>query len=116
MAGTAGLGDDTLELINLGLSTAEGTKTLLCELAGTLVLGVTEQLNDTALVWGKAVVWLVVVLAVARPLWQQFWIRCRIPRNLLDDLANEGGALAQVTLGLRWPSAGNAGLGFLMKY
>lgn len=89
MAGTAGLGDDTLELINLGLSTAEGTKTLLCELAGTLILGVAEQLNDAALVWGKA-------------------------RNLLDDLANEGGALAQMTLGLGWLSAGNAGLSFVV--
>ena len=59
MSDTAGLGDDTLELINLGLSTAEGTEALLCQLAGTLVLGVAEQLNDATLVWGKAVVLLV---------------------------------------------------------
>ena len=56
---TAGLGDDTLELINLGLGAAEGTKTLLCELAGTLVLGVAEQLNNAALVWGKASIMLI---------------------------------------------------------
>ena len=55
MTSAAGLSDDTLELINLSLGAAEGTKTLLCELAGTLVLGVAEQLNNTALVWGKAI-------------------------------------------------------------
>lgn len=56
VSSTAGLGDDTLELINLGLGAAEGTKTLLCELASTLVLGVAEQLNDAALVWCKTIV------------------------------------------------------------
>lgn len=54
VSGTAGLGDDTLELINLGLSTAEGTKTLLCQLTGTLVLAVAEQFDNAALVWGEA--------------------------------------------------------------
>lgn len=77
---TAGLSDDALELVNLGLGTTEGTESLLGELTGTLVLGVAEQLNDSALVGGKA-------------------------SNLLDDLTDESGALAQVTLG-----SGNTGL------
>lgn len=73
---TARLSDDTLELVDLSLSTAESTElrcelvyrslgfryrrlcstySLLGELTGTLVLGVTEQLNDSALVGGEAV-------------------------------------------------------------
>lgn len=107
MTSTAGLGDDTLELINLGLGAAEGTKTLLCELAGTLVLGVAEQLNNAALVWGKASMMLEYYTKL-------IWADCHLPRNLLDDLANESGALAQVTLGLRWLSAGNADLSLLL--
>jgi hypothetical protein len=54
VSGTARLGDDALELVDLLLGTAEGTEPLLGELTGTLVLAVTEQLNDTALVGGKA--------------------------------------------------------------
>ena len=30
------------------------TYSLLCELTSTLVLGVTEEFDDTTLVWGKA--------------------------------------------------------------
>jgi hypothetical protein len=52
---TAGLGDDTLELINLGLSTAEGTESLLGQLAGALVLAVAEEFDNATLVWGKAI-------------------------------------------------------------
>jgi hypothetical protein len=52
---TARLSDDTLELVDLGLGTAESTESLLGELTGTLVLGVAEQLDDSALVGGKAV-------------------------------------------------------------
>lgn len=54
MGGTTGVGNDALELVDLLLGTAEGTESLLGELAGTLVTGVAEQLNDTALVGGKA--------------------------------------------------------------
>jgi len=53
-SGTAGLGDDALELIDLGLGAAERTKTLLCQLAGALVLAVAEEFDDAALVWGEA--------------------------------------------------------------
>lgn len=54
VGGTTGVGNDALELVDLLLGTAEGTESLLGELAGTLVTGVAEQLNDTALVGGKA--------------------------------------------------------------
>ena len=69
----AGLGDDSLELIDLLLGTAESTELFLCqstsgvyslgwdaaysllgELTGTLVLAVSEQLDDSALVGGEA--------------------------------------------------------------
>lgn len=71
---TAGLGDDTLELVDLLLGTAESTELirvlacctvkeipgggkypLLSELTGTLVTGVAEQFNDAALVGGEAI-------------------------------------------------------------
>jgi hypothetical protein len=81
VSGTARLGDDALELVDLLLGTAEGTEPLLGELTGTLVLAVAQQLDDSALVGGKA-------------------------SNLLDDLTDESGALAEVALG-----AGDAGLG-----
>ena len=55
MASTAGLGNDALELVDLLLGTAEGAEPLLRQLAGTLVAAVAEQLDDTALVRGKAV-------------------------------------------------------------
>lgn len=85
---TARLSDDTLELVDLGLGTAEGTESLLSELTGTLVLGVAEQLDDSALVGGEA-------------------------SNLLDNLANESGALAQVTLGSGNTGLDNTGGGFV---
>lgn len=49
------------------------THSLLGQLAGTLVLAVAQQLNDAALVGGET-------------------------SNLLNDVTDEGGALAQVTL------------------
>jgi hypothetical protein len=85
---TAGLSNDALELVDLGLGTAEGTESLLGELTGTLVLGVAEQLNDSALVGSKA-------------------------SNLLDDLTDESSALAQVTLGSGNTGLDDTGSGFL---
>jgi hypothetical protein len=73
VTGTTRLSDDTLELVDLLLGTNEGSEPLLGELAGTLVLGVAEKFDDTALVGGKA-------------------------SNLLDNLTDESRALAQVTL------------------
>lgn len=85
---SAGLGDDAGQLVNLSLGTAKGSEPLLRQLAGTLVLGVAQQLNDATLVGGKA-------------------------GNLLDDVADEGGALAQVALGARDTGLDNAGGGLL---
>lgn len=109
VSGTAGLGDDTLELIDLGLSTAERTETLLCQLTGALVLAVAEEFDNTTLVWGEA------RKNVRKLLRLSMERRRRIPRNLLDDLADESGALAQVTLGLGWLRADGATLGFLIR-
>lgn len=50
---TSGLSNDLVHLLNFSLSTAKGTEFLLSELAGTLLLGVTEQLDDTSLVGSK---------------------------------------------------------------
>lgn len=85
MSSGSRLGDDALQLINLPLRTAEGTKlynvsivskfvrsclaySSLGELTGSLVLAVSQQLDDSALVWGKA-------------------------GDLLDDVADESSAL-----------------------
>ena len=98
------LGDDLSHVVNLSLRTAEGTKLLMLlvkssiaagqphgtarlsrvggivktysalgELSGALVLAVAQQFDDAALVWGKT-------------------------RDLTNDVADEGGALAEVTL------------------
>lgn len=75
MAGTTGLSDDTLELVDLLLGTTEGTELgrlsiwiflpsnwtgletypLLGELTGTLVPGVAEQLDHTLLIGGETI-------------------------------------------------------------
>lgn len=59
---------------NCGKQHEKQTYPLLGELTGTLVLGVAEQLDAAALVGGEA-------------------------GDLLDDVTDERGALAQVTLG-----------------
>jgi hypothetical protein len=55
VTGSAGLGDDSLEFVDLGLGTAESTEPLLGQLARALVLAVAQQFNDAALVRGEAV-------------------------------------------------------------
>ena len=47
------LSDDLGHLVDLSLGTAEGSESLLRELTGALVLAVTEEFDDTALVWGE---------------------------------------------------------------
>lgn len=47
---TSGLSNDSGHGLNLSLSTAESSKLLLGELTGTLLLGVTDQLNNSSLV------------------------------------------------------------------
>lgn len=55
MTGPPALGDDLGHLVNLALGAAEGSESLLCELAGTLVFAVAEEFDNAALVWGEAV-------------------------------------------------------------
>jgi hypothetical protein len=83
------------------------TYSLLCELTGTLVLGVSEKLDNALLVWGKT------VRALANRTPDIFRARNNVPSNLLDDLADESGALAQVTLGAGNSWLDNSSLGLL---
>lgn len=103
----------------------DSTYSLLCELTGALVLGVTEKFDDTTLVWGKA------AISISQMyIYREF--RCcalhsnlvrfefvlqhlsaNVPRNLLDDLTNESSSLAQVTLGAGNSWLDNSSLGFL---
>jgi len=55
LVGTAGLGDDASEVLDLCLGTAEGTEPLLGKLASALVLAVAKEFNDAALIGSKAV-------------------------------------------------------------
>lgn len=88
MGDTARLGDDALELIDLGLGTAESTEPLLGELTGALVLGVTQQLNNATLVWGEA-------------------------GDLADDVPHKRSALGDLALERRDAGLGNTGGGFV---
>jgi hypothetical protein len=80
------------------------TYPLLGELAGTLVLGVTEQLDDAALVGGETII----SISAGRES-TVTERRSSVPSNLLDDLANERGALGEVTLAARDLGLGVAG-------
>lgn len=62
MTGPPALGNDLGHLIDLSLRTAESTESLLRKLAGTLVLAVTEEFDDAALVWSKTIDGVVSVL------------------------------------------------------
>ena len=85
------LGDDILQFVNLPLGSTEGTKldnisitvwyqiasthSSLCEFSGPLVLAVSEQFNDSSLVWCQS-------------------------SDLLDDISHECSSLAEVTFGV----------------
>lgn len=91
MASSPSLGDHTLQLINLGLRTAESPEPLLRQLTGTLVLAVTEQFDDATLIWRKSTdQWISYIALGKRP--------CEkgkhLPRNLFDNLPDECSALA----------------------
>lgn len=55
VANSPALSDDLGHLVDLSLRTAESTESLLCKLAGTLVLAVAEKFDDAALVWCEAI-------------------------------------------------------------
>lgn len=101
----------------------DGTYPLLGELTGTLVLGVAEQLDHTLLVGGqskrvKCVSHMLCprsskralpdTILLVRKTGREGWVSevrggfvVDLPGNLLDDVPNESGALAQVALGAR---------------
>jgi hypothetical protein len=85
------------------------TYPLLSQLPGTLILAVSEQFNDTTFIWCKTV--------QMEPLENCSdgidGKRQDIPRNLLDDLPDKCGPLAQVALGPRDTGLDNSSLGFL---
>lgn len=78
---TTGLSDDALHVLNLSLATAEGTEPLLGELTSTLVLSVSQEFDDTALIGGKT-------------------------DNLTSDVTNKGSTAGGLALG-----AADTGLG-----
>lgn len=126
MASSAGLGDNSLELIDLRLSATECTKlwgavsasinskpgrattySLLGQLTGTLVLAVTEEFDNATLIWCESVS---IELAKFDSLRQKGE---SVPRNLLDDLTNKSSTLAQVALGSADSWLDDARLGLL---
>lgn len=78
--GSPGFGYDSVEVVDLGLGTAEGSEPLLREFSGSLVLSVTDQLDNTLLIWGES-------------------------SDLLDDLPDESSPLGELSL-----ASSNAGL------
>lgn len=100
LARPPGLSNDLGHLVDLSLRTAEGAESLLRQLPRALVLGVAEQFDHAALVRGEAVpttlVWHV-------PLRLSVLCICGscVPRNLLHNLPNEVGPLAQMTFHAR---------------
>jgi hypothetical protein len=56
MTSSSRLSNDTLQLINLRLRTTESTEPLLRQLTCTLVLAVSEEFDNSALVWCKSII------------------------------------------------------------
>lgn len=70
------LGDHVVQLLDLSLRSSVCSQSLLGELSGTLVLGVSEQLDDSSLIWCKS---------------------C----NLSDQVSDESGSLGESSLSSR---------------
>lgn len=92
---------------------------LLCELTGTLVLAVAEEFDNTALVWCESIIEKVSHHSIFAPT-QKTQLEVpglrkdkNIPRNLLNNLSDESGTLAQMTLGSANSWFADSGLGFL---
>jgi len=114
---SSALSNDTLELVDLGLSTTESTEPLLCELTGTLVLAVAEKFDDTTLIWGETVQRLQISLLSpgVGPSRAATWAMDRVdlPSDLLDNLSDESSLCAQGTLASADSRLRHANLGFL---
>jgi hypothetical protein len=83
------------------------TYPLLGQLTRTLVLAVSEEFDNTTLVWCKS------IPSLAHWFLQLPLSRSNIPRDLLDNLPDERSLLAQVTLGPADSGLDNSCLGFL---
>lgn len=68
-----GLGDDLVHLLNLSQGSLVGTQSLLRQLLGSLLASVSDQLNQSSLVWSQA-------------------------GHLLDDVSDKGSSLGKSTL------------------
>lgn len=77
MASTSSLSNDSGHVLALSLTTLERTKLLLSELTGTLLLGVTDQLDDSLFVRSEA-------------------------GDFTDEGSNEGRSLGGGTLSVGW--------------
>lgn len=69
--------NDGTHLLNLVLSSLLGTKSLLCELSSSLISEVSDQIDDSSLVWRQS-------------------------SDLLDQIPDEGGPLGGPSLSLGW--------------
>jgi hypothetical protein len=129
VTGTSRLSNDTLQLVDLRLGTTESTELfplsvssqftcsrmstypLLRQLTCTLVLGVSEEFDNATLVWCKSVQSQLALIPT--PISASHYQNGDVPRNLLDDLPNEGSAFAQVPLSSADSWLDDSGLGFL---
>lgn len=120
MTGSPALSDDLCHLVDLALGTAESSESLLCELAGALVLAVSEEFDNAALVWCEAVggeeaCQCLFIRGIGRSS-DGRGLACMesdIPRDLLDNIPDESSALAEVTLHARHARLHCAGGDFL---
>lgn len=73
---SSGLSNDLGHLLNLSDGSLVGTQSLLSQLSSSLLTGVSDQFDQSSLVWSQA-------------------------RDLRDDASDERGSLGQSTLSLR---------------
>lgn len=86
------LGDNLVHLLNLSQGSLVGTQSLLGQLLGSLLTGVSDQFDQSSLVWSKT-------------------------GDLLDDASDEGGSLGKSTLSVRdlWSDLLGGGLVTLVQ-
>ena len=73
---TTGSSNDVVHFFNLGLSSTEGTQSLLGDLSGSLFTSVSDQIDQSSFVWSQT-------------------------GNFLNDRTNEGSSVRGSTLSVR---------------
>lgn len=73
---SSGFGNDLVHFFNLSQGSLVGTQSLLGQLLGSLLTGVSDQFDQSSLVWGQA-------------------------RNLRNDGSDESSSLGESTLSVR---------------